>query len=60
MKPNSIDGFRLASEEINTLLSFGKEEESALCTKKSGDFLSKVADKKKSCVVNALNVKPWI
>ena len=46
MKPNSIDGFRLASEEINTLLSFGKEEESALCTKKSGGFLSKVADKK--------------
>ena len=37
----NIDGVRLASEEINTLLSLRKEEESALYSKNSGDFLSK-------------------
>jgi hypothetical protein len=41
MKRNNIDGVRLASEEITALLSFRKEEESALHTKNSGDFLSK-------------------
>jgi len=41
MKPNNIDGVRLASEEINTLLSFRKEEKCALYKKNSGVFLNK-------------------